>query len=92
MIQVFTTGSIGIPERYLRVCDTEEVRTVMQYNKEIGSGYSKDKELKFMGKIPTEIYWNPKFRHIFHNPDPIEGKRLRSLFVKRFSGLGLRDR
>ena len=87
MIQVFTPNSVGIPERYLRVCDKEEVKTIMQWNKETVGRKSKDKEIVFEGKIAPSMFWNPKFRSIFFNPDPVERKRLRAKFYKDYPRL-----
>ena len=82
MIQVFTTNSIGIPERFLRVCDTEEVRTILQFNKETHGRWDKQKEMRSEGSIHPDLYWSPKLRHIFHNPDPKERAKLRARFFR----------
>lgn len=81
-----------IDERYLKECDMKEVDAVLKStaeqrleNRIFGRGYSKNRNMRTLGDIPATIYWHPKFRHIFHNPDPKEGQRLRREFLKKFS-------
>lgn len=81
-----------IDERYLKTVDMDECKEIIQYaseqrsyHRENRNGYSPDKNRRETGAIPATIYWNPKFRHIFHNVDAREGQRLRREFLQKYS-------
>jgi len=81
-----------VDEKYLRMCDPEEVKTVMQYtadqrvyHRASRNGYSPNKNMRELSAIPESVYWNPAFRHIFHNPDAREGQKLKRRFLRTFS-------
>jgi len=88
MITNLKRGDI-VDEKYLNQCDTSEVRAVLaecaeqrSVNRSFNRGFSKDKEMRKLGDIPTLIYNHPMFRHIFHNDDPDEGERNRRAFLR----------
>ena len=98
MITILQKSDI-LDERYLRVCDTQEVRQVMKDCAEKRSesrswrnGYSKNKNMRMIGDIPQFIYAHPKFRRIFNNPDPIEGQKLRREFLRKYSKFACVDK
>jgi len=78
-----------VDDRYLRICDTKEVRDVVRDCKDKrlsnGKALSKDKGVGAMADIPATIYWNPAFKHIFRNPDPIERMKLTRKFLEERS-------
>ena len=78
-----------VDDRYLRICDTPEVRSVVRecQTKRLtnGKALSKDKGFGAVSDIPANIYWHPAFRHIFRNPDPRERDRLTRKFVEERS-------
>lgn len=78
-------------ERHLRFCDPVEVKDTIRlatamksHHRTNRNGYSDDKTMRDIGMIPNAVYWNPAFKNIFHNPDPIEREKLRREFFKSF--------
>lgn len=78
-----------VDDKYLRLCDTPEVRSVIREcaDKRLSNGkaLSKDKGIGAMADIPASVYWNPALRHIFRNPDPIERMKLTKRFLEERS-------
>lgn len=74
-----------IDERNLMMADPDDVRAVMAMTAEkrsanrVGNrGYSQNKgrTMRGLGHIPSSVYWNPQFAHIFRNPDPVEKEKM----------------
>jgi hypothetical protein len=78
-----------VEDKYLRICDTDEVRAVIAdcaiQRLTNGKAMSKNKNIGAAGDIPSEVYWNPHLRYIFHNPDPKERERLTRRFLEERS-------
>ena len=77
-------------DRYLRMCDPDEVRIMMKSTAEkrsanrIGNrGWSKNKNMRSQADFAPSLYWNPAYWRVFHNPDREEGNRLKKLFIEK---------
>ena len=90
MITILKRDSVlDINESHLCLADPEEIRLVIQECKTQrslnGKGISKNGNLAAAGDIPASVYWDPRLRHIFHNPDRSERERLTRKFLERNS-------
>lgn len=93
MITILNKDALSeIDETHVRFADEEEIKAVienckvkrLETNRDM-KGFSKDKNLRTVGDIPSAVYWHPKLKHIFRNPDSKEGARLRREFLKRYT-------
>lgn len=96
MITVLRKADV-VENRYLRLCDTEDVRAVLALIKEKKTmlrnrhGESKDEGIRALGDIPREIYFHPALRRIFHNKDPEKGAELKKRFLNERTAFRLVD-
>ena len=99
MIEIYSPRQIGLTETYIRMCDPEEVKNVIgicsrekSYHRQNRNGYTKDREMRSVGHIPSSVYYHPKLRHIFFNPDPKEGARLKEEFFRTYNKFATTDK
>ena len=85
-----------VDDRYLRLVDTQEVRTTIgliqtkkNHMMKNRSGMSDDGEMRAIGSIPREIYFHPAFRHIFHSKDPDKNEEMKRRFLNERSAFRL---
>lgn len=85
-----------VEDRYLRLVDTPEVRTIIgliqtkkNHLMKNRSGMSNDGEMRAIGSIPREIYFHPAFRHIFHSKDTEKNEEMKRRFLNERSAFRL---
>ena len=89
MITILAKKDLTLDERHLRYADHEDVRNVLVQNavrrlesRTWNRGYSRNRNMRAIADIPISIYNSPELRHIFHNPDPDEARKLRRRWLR----------
>ena len=89
MLTILSQKGMELDERHLKFADHGDVKAVLAQNsvrrlesRTWNRGYSKNRNMRAVADIPISIYNSPELRHIFHNPDQKEGKKLRQRWLR----------
>src|SRR3990167_5507110 len=89
MITILAKKGMELDERHLMFADHEDVRAVLAQNavqrlesRTWNRGYSKNRNNRALANIPISVYQAPNLRHIFNNPDIVEGAKNRRKFLR----------